>query len=104
MSKVVKRLIISEEDYTEIIGRCLVSLASTKNFNNNVYDYEERVLKPYKSIKHTYEKLYKKDILPKDIDIKSILTGFEKMLMAKNLPTEEINYEMSKILKSKTFN
>lgn len=95
------KIIVNEQEYQPIIGRCLASAVSTPNYNKNEVDYYEKVVKPYRQIEKIYKKCYSQKITLSNTEFKEILDIFLGMMYAKKLNDEEIQHQINKVLQYK---
>jgi [acyl-carrier-protein] S-malonyltransferase len=99
-----KELIIGEEDYLKIIGKCLGAAVSTKNRNDSEAEYQERVIKPYRKVEAFYNEFVAKDGRPGKEHVKEAVRMLQDILEAKKVPRQEHGYWINRALGNKMLN
>ena len=104
LESISNELLVKEDEYLRIIGKCLGAAVSTKNRNDNNEEYEEKVIKPYRKIESYYKEFTDKGKSPgKDI-VKESIETLGSILLAKKVPEQEYNYWTENVLGNKFIN
>lgn len=101
LDDIKENLILKNTEYIFFLGRCLMSVASTKNYNYNSEEYEKKALPQYNKLKSMYSNSKSKKSVIKDEDIKRALNLVVLILKLKGMERGEIQCEINKILNSK---
>jgi [acyl-carrier-protein] S-malonyltransferase len=96
-----KRFLVAEEEYPQVIGRCLGAAVSTRNRDIDNKNYEEEVSKPYNRIAHLYEKLIETEESASAEQVAEALHMLRSVLNAKKVPQQEQEKKLNKILKGR---
>lgn len=96
-----ERFLIPEEEYLQVIGRCLGAAVSTKNRHIDNEKYEEEVIKPYNRIAGLYEELQEAEKSPTPGQTAEALSMLGSVLQAKKVPQQEQEKKFDKILKGR---
>ncbi len=100
--KIIKDdLIINESDILKILGKCLASVVSTKNRNDNNEHYQDCVVKLYNEILRLYDEIASGKIEPAIESVKVAVDKLEAILKYKMLSQIEQNYQLQKVLGGK---
>lgn len=97
-------LLVPEEDYLKVIGRCLGAAVSTKNRNDSEEEYQERVIKPYRKIEAFYNEFVAKNGRPGKGDVKDAVQTLLAILEAKKVPQKEHGFWINRALGNKMLN
>ena len=97
-------LLVKEDEYLRIIGKCLGAAVSTKNRNDNNEEYEEKVIKPYRKIESVYKEFTEKGKSPGKDLVKESIETLGSILSAKKVPEQEYNYWTENVLGNKFIN
>jgi [acyl-carrier-protein] S-malonyltransferase len=97
-------LLIKEEDYLKIIGKCLGAAVSTKNRNDDAEEYEQNVIKPYRRIESFYKEFTEKGKSPGKDHVKEAMEMLRSVLSVKKVPQQEHNYWTEHVLGNKLIN
>jgi len=104
LESIDNELLIKEDEYLRIIGKCLGAAVSTKNRNDDAEEYEQKVIKPYRRIESFYKEFTEKGKAPgKDI-VKESIELLSSILSAKKVPQQEHNYWTENVLGNKFIN
>lgn len=95
-------LVIGEEEYLHIIGKCLGAAVSTKNRNNNKDEYEQYVVKPYRKIETMYRELQSNGMKVGKDEVKDAVEMLHAVMAAKKVPEQEQKYWFDRIFGNKT--
>jgi [acyl-carrier-protein] S-malonyltransferase len=98
------KLLVKQEEYLTIIGKCLGAAVSTKNRNNNEIEYQEKAVKPYRKIEALYNQLTGDNRPPKKNDVKDALSMLKSVLTVKQTPELEQNQWFQQVLENKIIN
>jgi len=104
LESIRKELLIGEEDYLKVIGKCLGAVVSTKNRNNSEEEYQERVIKPYRKVEAFYNEFVAKDGRPGKEHVKEAVRMLQAVLEAKKVPRQEHGYWINRALGNKMLN
>jgi [acyl-carrier-protein] S-malonyltransferase len=104
MEAIRKELLIGEEDYLKVIGKCLGAAVSTKNRNDSEEEYQERVIKPYRKIEAFYNEFVAKDGHPGKDHVKEAVRMLQAVLEAKKVPQQEHGFWVNRVLGNKMLN
>ncbi len=94
-------LVIGEEEYLHIIGKCLGAAVSTKNRNNNKDEYEQYVVKPYRKIEAMYRELQSNGMEVGKDEVKDAMEMLHAIMAAKKVPEQEQKYWFDRIFGNK---
>jgi [acyl-carrier-protein] S-malonyltransferase len=94
-------LIIKEEDYLYIIGKCLGAAVSTKNRNDNQEEYEEKVVKPYRKVESFYNRFTSDQGKPGKEHVEESLQMLRSVLTTKKVPRQEQQFWLNKVCGNK---
>lgn len=97
-------LLVKEDEYLKIIGKCLGAAVSTKNRNDNAEEYEQKVIKPYRRIESVYKEFTEKSETPGKDHVKEAIETLGSILLAKKVPQQEYNYWTENVLGNKFIN
>ena len=97
-------LLVKEDEYLRIIGKCLGAAVSTKNRNDDAEEYEEKVIKPYRKIESFYKEFTEKGESPGKDHVKEAIETLGSILLAKKVPEQEYNYWTENVLGNKFIN
>jgi [acyl-carrier-protein] S-malonyltransferase len=97
-------LLIKEDEYLRIIGKCLGAAVSTKNRNDDAEEYEQKVIKPYRKIESVYKEFTEKGESPGKDHVKEAIEILGSILLAKKVPQQEYNYWTENVLGNKFIN
>jgi len=97
-------LLIKEDEYLRIIGKCLGAAVSTKNRNDNAEEYEQKVIKPYRRIESYYKEFSEKGKAPRKDQVKEAMELLGAILLAKKVPQQEYSYWTENVLGNKFIN
>lgn len=97
-------LLIKEDEYLRIIGKCLGAAVSTKNRNDDADEYEQKVIKPYRKIESVYKEFTEKGKSPGKDHVKEAIEILGSILLAKKVPQQEYNYWTENVLGNKFIN
>lgn len=97
-------LLVPEEEYLKVIGKCLGAAVSTKNRNDSEAEYQERVIKPYRKIEAFYNECVAKNGRPGKEDVKEAVQTLRAILEAKKVPRQEHGFWISRVLGNKMLN
>lgn len=97
-------LLIKEDEYLRIIGKCLGAAVSTKNRNDDAEEYEQKVIKPYRRIESFYKEFSEKGKSPGKDQVKEAMELLGAILSAKKVPEQEYSYWTENVLGSKFIN
>jgi [acyl-carrier-protein] S-malonyltransferase len=96
-----EELIITEDEYTTFIGRCLGIAVSTKNRNNSNEEYEEYIVKPYRKMESIFQECQATKRIPKKSDLKISIDYLQIILKSKQVPEEEQTYWLNSLFGGK---
>jgi [acyl-carrier-protein] S-malonyltransferase len=97
-------LLIKEDEYLRIIGKCLGAAVSTKNRNDDTEEYEQKVIQPYRRIESFYKEFTEKGTSPGKDHVKEAVEILGSILLAKKVPEQEYNYWTENVLGNKFIN
>jgi [acyl-carrier-protein] S-malonyltransferase len=97
-------LLVKEDEYLRIIGKCLGAAVSTKNRNDDAEEYEQKVIKPYRRIESFYKEFTEKGKSPGKDHVKEAIEILGSILLAKKVPQQEYNYWTENVLGNKFIN
>ncbi|MDQ1351189.1 MAG: [acyl-carrier-protein] S-malonyltransferase [Acidobacteriota bacterium] len=97
-------LLVPEDEYLKVIGRCLGAAVSTKNRNDSEEEYQERVIKPYRKIESFYNDCVAKNGRPGKEDVKEAVQTLLAILEAKKVPLKEHGFWVNRVLGNKMLN
>jgi [acyl-carrier-protein] S-malonyltransferase len=97
-------LLIKEDEYLKIIGKCLGAAVSTKNRNDDAEEYEQKVVKPYRRIESFYKEFTEKGKSPGKDHVKEAMEMLRSILSVKKVPQQEHNYWTEHVLGNKLIN
>lgn len=92
-----KRFSLDRDAKIELIVRCLRVAVSSKNTNWNNDEYEEGVVKPYRTVKNRLLELRQKQIEPEMEDLLAAVRMVNSVLITKNILPEEIKIRLAEI-------
>lgn len=88
----------SKEFYEiNILTKCLAAAVSVKNYNDNLDEYEQEAVIPYKKIKYMQENLHKQGIKPSLEQEEEALNMLRSVLHVKKVPKEKSNAIINKV-------
>lgn len=99
-----KELLVPEEEYLKVIGKCLGVAVSTKNRNDDIKEYEEKVIKPYRVIEAFYNDFVAKGQRPGKDHVKQAILTLQNILDAKKVPRQEHGFWINRALGNKVLN
>jgi [acyl-carrier-protein] S-malonyltransferase len=102
IQRIKEELIISQNEFTTIIGRCMGVAVSTKNHETNKNTYEEKVVKPYRKIEKLYNTYKGNGKNPEKTEVNEAINTLHTILQAKGIPPQELEYWMGFVFKDKT--
>ncbi|HLP46100.1 MAG TPA: ACP S-malonyltransferase [Candidatus Kapabacteria bacterium] len=97
-------LLVLEEEYLKVIGKCLGAAVSTKNRNDDIKEYEEKVIKPYRVIESFYNDFVAKGLRPGKNHVKEAILMLQAVLETKKVPRQEHGYWFNRVLGNKALN
>lgn len=101
---ITDELLVKEDEYLRIIGKCLGAAVSTKNRNDDAEEYEQKVIKPYRRIESFYKEFTEKGESPGKDHVKEAMEILGSILLAKKVPQQEYNYWTEHVLGNKFIN
>jgi [acyl-carrier-protein] S-malonyltransferase len=104
LESISNELLIKEDEYLRIIGKCLGAAVSTKNRNDDAEEYEQKVIKPYRKIESFYKEFSEKGKSPGKNQVKEAMELLGAILSAKKVPQQEYTYWTENVLGSKFIN
>jgi [acyl-carrier-protein] S-malonyltransferase len=93
-----QRLLIPQEEYVQMIGRCLGAAVSTKNKNPGNEKYEEEVIRPYNRMASFYERLLQSGELPTTRQAEEALRILRAVFQAKQVASQDQEKKFARIL------
>jgi len=96
-----EKFFIAEEDYLDLIGKCLGIAVSTKNRNDDTNVYENEVIKPYRKIAQLYEELKSSGKTATSSQVEESMQTLYGLLDAKKVPKQEQEKRIRGILKNR---
>ena len=75
--------------------------ASTRNNNDNLHEYHERVVLPYQAVERLYDGLSEQGQVPDRSHITLAITMLESVLTTKNVPSEIRKRKLGGLLENK---
>ena len=100
MATIKNDLILKEDEYLRVIGKCLGAAVSVKNRNAELEGnvYEERVVRPYRKIEGYYNQFLDKSQNPAKDQVVESLKLLKEIFEAKNTPLELQQKSFNKVL------
>ncbi|MGE5343920.1 MAG: ACP S-malonyltransferase [Candidatus Omnitrophota bacterium] len=88
IAKIKDELVLKEDEYLKLIGRCLGAAVSTKNNNVDAgeAEYAERVVKPYRKIEAYYNQFVSSAEKPQKQHVQEALGVLRDIMDAKRVP------------------
>lgn len=104
VSGIKQVLVVPEEEYLEVVGRCLGVAVSIQNRNRSIprQVYEKQVITPYNRVASFYEALQKEGKTPNNHQVKEALNMVQAVMSARRVPGEVKEKGMEKILGGRT--
>jgi [acyl-carrier-protein] S-malonyltransferase len=99
-----KEFLVPEEEYLKVIGKCLGAAVSTKNRNEDIKEYEEKVIKPYRVIETFYNDYVARGLRPEKNHVKDALQTLQTILEAKKVPPPEHSFWLNRVLGNRAIN
>jgi [acyl-carrier-protein] S-malonyltransferase len=97
-------LLVPEDEFLKVIGKCLGAAVSTKNRNDSETEYQERVIKPYRKIESFYNDCVAKNGHPGKEDVKEAVQTLLAILEAKKVPQKEHGFWVNRVLGNRMLN
>jgi len=104
METISNEMLLEEDEYLNVIGKCLGAAVSTKNRCNDNNVYEEKVIKPYREVEALYNKFVESGTPPGKDHVKTAIRMLRAVLPAKEVPRDEQEYWYSKVVNNKIIN
>lgn len=97
-------LLVKEDEYLRIIGKCLGAAVSTKNNCDNNEEYEEKVIKPYRGVEAIFNQFTESGKRPGSDHVKTAIQMLRAVLAAKKVPDRDQEYWLTKVKGGKMIN
>ena len=104
IEQIADELLVKEEEYLSIIGKCLGAAVSTKNSNSDSEEYENKVIKPYRKIEALYRDLEENGNRPGKDHVKEAMQMLHSVLTAKKVIETRQEYWFNRVLRNKLLN
>jgi [acyl-carrier-protein] S-malonyltransferase len=96
-----EQLLVKEEDYMSVIGRALGAATSSRNYNHDPQEYQDKVVKLYRKVETLYRELTTHSENPTFQQAEETLSTLKDLLKSKNMPSEEQEYYIGQALQGK---
>ena len=100
VEELTDKLVVNSDSFISIIGECLGTVVSSRNYIPDNPNYEQEVVKPYNTIKSIYDDSSKHEDIQKDT-VRQVISSTGKILEAKKIPAVVIDQKLDKILNGK---
>lgn len=102
-SNLCSKLFVSKNECNDIVSKCLVAVTSTRNYNFDTVQYNQKVVAPYRELLNTYQQLISGNVVPDISYAKDAVETLESILKAKGINFIERGKKMKWVLGGKLF-
>ena len=88
LDEINRTFIRDSPEALSIIERCLRTAVNTRNWNDNLDEYHEKVVQPYQELAQLYHELVAADLTPGTAHINKALAIAQSVLAAKQVPSK----------------
>jgi [acyl-carrier-protein] S-malonyltransferase len=101
LARLKKGLLLEEDEFIPLIGKCLGVAVGTRNRNFDPEEYRERVIKPYRQLEALYEKLLSNGKQAAGSQVKDAVQTLQAILDGKKIPVPEHQREITRLFAGK---
>jgi len=101
LQRVKEELLVTEEDYLPVIGKCLGLAVGTKNRNHNDEEYQKHVVEPFERVQNLYNGLKASGGQPTRDQVIEAVEMLRHVLAVKKVPPRERQWGLNRLFGDK---